>query len=323
MDINFIKGKTLLVGAETTQIATLKRDILLYDGFVDEEFGEDYPETQKKAMATMSEITRGKIDFSSKKYYPIFKPMQVASELSSLGLLKSFSDLGIVTPELNLEAAISGITDISGSLKMEKNTNYKALKNFKTRHINTVENEIIYDAARKLTDMEANAIPRFKHLPSYQSPCKSTIFNIVLDKFPYPSDDTSIARILDFKNNEDSIRKLGSLNVLIARLARENMYPAEIAQEIDQLVLEAKSVLKARKVAYKESKVTKIFRVSEALLKGNLGELLMRRDKEKAEIRAKSELSMSVDELSLMETEIASEWKHIAYLLKAESLSNR
>jgi hypothetical protein len=323
MDINFIKGKTLLVGAETTQIATLKRDILLYDGFVDEEFGEDYPELQKKTMDTMSEFTNGKIDFKSELYSSVFKPMQVASELSSLGLLKSFSDLGIDSHDLNLEAAISGITSVSDSLGMEKSPSYTALKTFNTRHINTVENEIIYKAATRLTEMGANAIPRFKHLPSYQSPFKSSVINIVLDKFPCPSGDMSVAQILDFKSDEDSIRKLGSLNVLIARLARENTNPLEISQEIDQLILEAKSVLKARKVAYKESKLTKVFRISEAVFKGNLGELLQRRDREKAEIQAKSELKMTVDELSLMETEIASEWKHIAYLIKAESLANK
>ena len=318
MDSDFTFGKNLLVGKDIAQSTSLKRDLLLYDGFVDESSGKDYPDIYK-AVLEQFKSNLGSDFLNNKVQYPIFSTMKACSELSSLGLVRSFSDLNLDEQHLNLESAFSLINSVSDELNFSNNIDFKKYNVF-PRENDVIENEMIYAASQKLRHMDANATPRFHCISQPITDYRSTVAKIVLDKFPFPGPDTSFSQILDFKNDFDSIRKLGSLNVLIGRLAREKANPADILQEIEQLLIEAKSVMKARKIAYRESKITKACRVAESVIKGNLGDLFKIRDQEKAELDAKSELKLSVEELALMETEVASEWKHVAYILKANSL---
>ncbi|OHU91857.1 MULTISPECIES: hypothetical protein [Pseudoalteromonas] len=315
MDSNFVVGKHLLVGTNSHNQQTLKRDLLLFDGFVDLEYGSEYPSLCKAVLGQM-ESQLGEIRDTVK--YPFLTSMLSFSELCSIGLVKSFEELGLESQVLNFEAAIN-IADRLPSKGIKKFSFCEAF-DIKARPDREVENEMIYFASEKLREQGSVATPRLREMPCTSINHKSLVTQVVLEKFPLPDEGISINRILDFKADNDSVRRLGSLNVLINRLVREQANPSDVRQEIEQLILEAKSVMQAKKFAYKESKLTKAVRVIESVIKGNLGELFKIRDQEKAENAIAKELNVTHEEIALMQLETASEWKHVAYILHAESI---
>lgn len=317
MDKNFADGKSsLIVGFNTSNILTLKRDLLLYDGFVDEHFGKSFPDIYHDIAKDL------KFDSMNENEFPFITAMREFSELCSLDLVRNFADLGISSTDLKYERLIAGIKNDLGE---NKNISDQLSDTFKKSNRNQwqIENEMVYRATLKIGESGTVAIPRFKEDDDVQvtTDPRATVVRVILNKFPSPDPSVSIAKILDFKHDADSIRRLGSLNVLIGRLARENAQPSDILQEIEQLLLEARSVMRAKGIAYKESKITKIIRLGEAVIKGNLGYLLKKRDHEKAESKAKSEFNLSIEDLAFMEKEISSEWKHVAYILKASAFA--
>lgn len=312
MDNKFLDGKNLLVGMNTSKLLTLKRDLLLFDGFIDADDGADFPEICKSVLDQMKIYVD---DIYNEVKYPFVSSMLSFSELSSKGLVRSFNELSLESSDLNFESAITAAGNLSGKLK-ELELKARSNLGIRIRPQNEIENEMVYVATEKLRDKNALATPRFNTFAHSPKNVRSTVTQVVLEKFPFPDESISIDEILDFKADNDSIRKLGSLQVLISRLSREETSPVEVCQEIEQLLLEARSVMKAKKFAYKESKLTKAVRIAESVVKGSLGDLFKMRDEERAEKSASNELGLSLEQMLLMESEVSAEWKHVAYILK-------
>ncbi|MCF6437772.1 hypothetical protein [Pseudoalteromonas sp. MMG022] len=80
MDTKFLDGKNLLVGMNTSKLLTLKRDLLLFDGFIDADDGADFPEICKSVLDQMKIYVD---DIYNEVKYPFVSSMLSFSELSS------------------------------------------------------------------------------------------------------------------------------------------------------------------------------------------------------------------------------------------------
>ena len=312
----FENKKSILIGTELNHCKTLRRDLLFYDGFIDGVHGQSFPEVLTETIETLKSAGLDTKD-------PYFNSLHDYSELCTIGLAKSCLDVGLSSLESQFELALSSARNEllrPNALLQEDLSEEDKLECIKYQKI---RNEMIYNTTQQLSNENTTAVPQFLEPDNSVKVTdkRAEIFRIVLNKFPFPHPSIPIQDILEFKESKESIRRLGSLRVFINRLVSSNTNVNDATQEIEQLLLEAKSAMQAHKFIYKESKFMLVGRIAEDAVKFKLGSLLDRRNREKTNHNLHEELNMSFNDTKLFNNELASEWKHIAYILQANDLS--
>lgn len=314
----FLRDKAqVLVGPNLFLSRTLRRDILFFDGFIDERVGYDAPREYAALIARLGETG------TARDWEAAYAPYRDFSELSSLGMACSYADIGVSSEDFHYDLAIALCDEVLPRESSGPVGQISEVENARTAV--EIQNEMTYAVATKLREKgSVLAVPRFAEAasPRRLQDQRAAIVRVVLDRFPNPDPSIGLEKILDFKRSKDSIRRLGSLNVLIGRLAREEVDPTDAAREIEQLLLEAKAVMRAERFAYRESKLVQVFRIGEAAIKGQIGELLERRRRERDNYEAQKELEMTLEDLAFVRNEVAAEWKHVAYILKAQEFAD-
>lgn len=296
LDPFFVDKKYVLVGYAPESLTELRRDLLLYDGFLDEE--------SRNLIPTMEAFLKGMgPSLSMEQRERIEQQVAARREMHRLDLVRSFKDVGLAEHEdVDLREAIDRSADW-----YERETRKRV-------------NDAIYRASTRLSASSVSAVPYFldpKGLQREHDP-RFPILRVVLEKFPVPESSVPLQEIITFRRSEESIRRLGSLHVLIARLSRAGVSAREAAEEIEQLLREARAMLHVQQIKYKEGPFAASIRIGEAALDMKIGQLLRELLQRSFGRKKERELGLTLEDAAYLPQELASEWKHVAYLAKAE-----
>lgn len=104
-------------------------------------------------------------------------------------------------------------------------------------------------------DPQYNNITIAKNYPIYKdfldlNDQKQKVFSIVLNNFPVPHKNIDIEEILDWKKNEEIIKRKLALKDWINEVSRLNLPPIEIQEKIEYLISEYKNFLNINKIKY-------------------------------------------------------------------------
>lgn len=84
---------------------------------------------------------------------------------------------------------------------------------------------------------------------------KEKVLNVIINKFPIPLENISWEQIIDFRDDEDSRRKLLGLRSWITKIGYTNLTLNEIEQEIEYLIMEYENRMKLHKMKYEYGNV--------------------------------------------------------------------
>ncbi|WP_299365900.1 hypothetical protein [Winogradskyella sp.] len=91
---------------------------------------------------------------------------------------------------------------------------------------------------------------------------KTDVTSIILGKIAVPSKDNSLQDILEFKADQNNIRKLRDLNRWFSKLNSNNISRREIEEEIDYLLSEYERILKINKLKFNYTKTEVILNMT-------------------------------------------------------------
>jgi len=84
------------------------------------------------------------------------------------------------------------------------------------------------------------------------------VTSVILKKFPKISEDTPIERLIEFKTDPDTIKKLSRLRDWSIELSKANHTEKEIEQKIDHLLFEYADQVKVHELKYKAGRIETI-----------------------------------------------------------------
>lgn len=138
---------------------------------------------------------------------------------------------------------------------------------------------------------------------------------MIIEKFPYLDELTSLEQILDFRTDPDSRRTITSLRRWASNIVAANRSAAEIAQEIEYLLGEYQRYMKLHEMKITrgawETVITTAAESIEHLLKLQFGKA------------AKSLFALSSRKIELLEAETKAPGREIAYLAHARKTFSR
>lgn len=136
----------------------------------------------------------------------------------------------------------------------------------------------------------------------------SSVLTVILSKFPTPSEDIELEKLVNFKNDPDTQLKLARLKDWILEISKKNYSEKEIEQKIDYLLLEYTTQLDLHKLKYNlgyiETFVTISLEVLENVVKLNLSKA------------AKVLFNLSKKNINLLEAEQKLIGKELAFVHK-------
>jgi hypothetical protein len=137
---------------------------------------------------------------------------------------------------------------------------------------------------------------------------------VIIQKFPYPDDSTSLERLLDFRDDLDVKRMLVSLRRWASSVLATRS-EAEIAQELDYLLREYEHYMKVHELKIKkrvwETVLTATAETAEHASRLRFGQM------------AKSLFSISSRKIDLLEAELNAPGREIAYLSRVHKAFGR
>jgi hypothetical protein len=139
---------------------------------------------------------------------------------------------------------------------------------------------------------------------------KSDVLTIVLKKMPVIDDSVSWQQILEFRADTDSHGKLLALRRWITDVAKSNLSPIEIEEQLEWLMYDYERRMKLHKMKYKTGVLETIITTSLTFLENFV--------KFKWSEAAKSLFSLRHKRIDLMEAEINSPGAEVSYIVKAK-----
>jgi hypothetical protein len=136
------------------------------------------------------------------------------------------------------------------------------------------------------------------------------IIDITIHQLPIPDDSTSWEQILDFRNDPDTEKKFLGLRVWMNEIARAKLSPLEIEQKLEWLLQEYQDHMKLHRMKTNASTLETIIvtgaEIAESVVKFQFGKA------------AKILFSLRHRKLSLLEAELKSPGREIAFISKAQ-----
>ena len=143
---------------------------------------------------------------------------------------------------------------------------------------------------------------------------KQSVYQLVIDKIPYPNENVSWDQITDFRNDEDSKRKFTALRVWISKISRSNLSINEAEEELNHLLNEYEHHFNIHKLKFErgtfQTIVMGVAEIAESLARLKFSKI--------AEIAFK----LSNKQVDLLEGEAKLPGQEIAYLFKAKKQFN-
>jgi hypothetical protein len=197
---------------------------------------------------------------------------------------------------LDAEKSIRTHQDVPDQIKIDA---YIRLKTF------------VLNIADKPKDFYAVPVVSQLSLPIEYQAEKSDVFNIVIDKFPIPSDSVTWHQILEFKSNPDNTGRLHGLKDAINKLSKSNNTIEEINDEIEYNLYQYSKSMKAINLKYNLGKL-ETFVVRTGELFENVAKLQF------SDI-AKMFFSAKNSKADLLAAELNSPGHHLSYIYKAKA----
>jgi hypothetical protein len=143
---------------------------------------------------------------------------------------------------------------------------------------------------------------------------KQSVLNIIINKFPLPSQECHWEDIFNFKNDSDSYIYFLGLKNFVNDISNSNLNIHEIEEKIEYLLIKYEASLQKHKLRTKLFKQEKLvlrgIGFIENLLKANISELF------------KWHFQLKNEEIELHDFEIKAEGSELAYISKAKSQFN-
>ncbi|KAA5538865.1 hypothetical protein [Adhaeribacter rhizoryzae] len=162
-------------------------------------------------------------------------------------------------------------------------------------------------------DHDFHCVPIVKNpkLPSnFYSTERGIILNVLLHNIPIPNEQTPLEAILDFKNDKDNIGRIAALRKWANKTAKLNLPPAELKDEIDDLLYRYRKSLEIHKIKYSNG-------ILQSLVVGS-AELFENIIKLKFSNIAKNLFSMHDARADLMLAELNSPGNELAYIYSTQ-----
>lgn len=140
---------------------------------------------------------------------------------------------------------------------------------------------------------------------------KAQVMTVVLNLFPFPTDETTWEQILEFKSDADSKRKLIALKVWMSEISTSKLTVGEIEEKTIHLLNEYKNQMSLHKLKLNKGRLEVIVVTALEALE-NIATL-------KFSKAAKVLFEIGKEETELLLSETTSIGKELAYIEKAES----
>jgi len=136
------------------------------------------------------------------------------------------------------------------------------------------------------------------------------VIDVVLSKFPVPSENTPWEAILDFKADTDAQGYLQGLRVWMGEVARQDLTPTEANEKIEWLIFQHKKHLEMHKMSYRLGTFSGTFIATLEIL-----EDLAKFKWSKA---AEAVISIVDRKLHLIKAELSNPAKEVSYIVMAQ-----
>lgn len=152
----------------------------------------------------------------------------------------------------------------------------------------------------------------YEFLPEYPNTTKTEAIQIIIRKFPLPSSNTDWKKILEYKNDPSTKNNLLLLRKWIRKITSEDLPPNEIEDELEWLISEFERHMRLHEMKANletlESIVKAPLEILEDLVRFRFSKI------------PDPFFSLAKRKISLMEAEINSPGREIAYLLKTKQI---
>lgn len=138
---------------------------------------------------------------------------------------------------------------------------------------------------------------------------KADVVSLIIEKLPIPSDTTPWERIIEFKENPDNKGKLAGLKTWVNKSMYSSFNATEIADELDHLLYEYSKSMDIHNIKYN----TGLFEAIIILPTEILEKIVTLKFSD----AAKKMFVLKNQKLALLEQELSSPGKEIAYIYKA------
>jgi len=153
-----------------------------------------------------------------------------------------------------------------------------------------------------------NTLPYTEYARKISKPNKSIVSQIVINKLPMPDNTTPWEKIIEYRNDPDTHKKLTALRRWINRTTTQNLAPLEIEEEIEFLINDFQDHMKIHKMKANAETLEVIiktpFEIIENLLKFNFSKI------------SDPLIAIKKMRINLMEAELNAPGKEMAYIIK-------
>lgn len=160
--------------------------------------------------------------------------------------------------------------------------------------------------------LEADAVSVIPSVPGGSQAAKGEVLQVVIKNFPIPDEMTPFESIMAFRSDPSSKSKFLGLRRWMRKIARENLTPLEVQEEIDYLLQEYEQHMRLHEIKVCRGAVETIVvgaaELMEDLVKIKWGSL------------AKKLFSLTRRGTDLMEAEMSAPGREVAYIARARSV---